>query len=257
MIELTSKRVQSADDRRNLVIPGEESFFLQYCAEHFLTLHEKAIRSHGYFSVALSGGSTPKKIFEILSSSPLKEKIAWDKLYLFWSDERAVLPTDEKSNYKMAMNAGFKNMPLLNKNIFRMHAENHLKENAQVYEKKIIEVLDNKPIDLVMLGVGEDGHCASLFPDSEGLKEQKKLVIPNYIPSKKEWRMTLSFPGIHHSHHIVFYASGEGKKEILQKIFFPEEGSLSYPAQLVGKNKNKALWIIDKAASLGLAKKLR
>ncbi len=252
IIDTNIRRVQSLDDRRNLIFPGDYEETIVYCINHFIDLCKKNISEKNYFSVALSGGSTPKSIFQLLCSDQFKNEIEWDKILFFWSDERAVPPENSESNYKMAMDSGIKNMPIKQGNVFRMKAEHDIEKSAKEYEELISKKLNSKPFDLVMLGVGDDGHTASLFPNTEALKEAEKLVVANYVPQKNTWRMTLTFKAINQSKNIVLYVLGDKKKNILKKALFPEPGSTSYPSQMIGSSQNKALWIIDKAAAANL-----
>lgn len=233
------------DSRRTLIVPGDYNVTLAYCADHFVKVARKAIQQHGAFFVALSGGSTPKAIFERISHSPYKEEIDWSKVHLFWSDERSVPPTDPDSNYAMAMHAGLDKMPIPKEQIHRMCAESAIEKNAHAYEETIKKVLQGAPFDLIMLGVGEDGHTASLFPNTEGLKETKRLVIANHVPQKNSWRMTMTFPCLNSARLTLFYVLGASKKEILAKILPPGD---QYPSQHVGTLDCPALFIADDAA---------
>lgn len=148
-----------------LTVPGDKDATLHYAASHFVAIARDAIEDHGFFAVALSGGSTPKAIYELICQPGLSEEIEWEKVHLFWSDERSVFPDDPESNYRMAMEAGFANMPLLPQHIHRMVAEKDIEAQAHHYETTMRRVLDDQALDLVMLGMGEDGHTASLFPN--------------------------------------------------------------------------------------------
>lgn len=238
------------DDRRFLMVPGDIDSTIAFAIESWLEIAQQAIDFHGFFSVALSGGSTPKPIFQGLSTK--NKSIDWEKVFLFWSDERNVPPTDERSNYHMAMHlAGLERLPIPREHIFRMNAEDDLKINAELYELLILSKLGSDPFDLIMLGLGEDGHTASLFPNSEALKEEKRLVVENYVSQKDEWRMTFTYPCIHHSYNIVAYAFGSGKAQILKNVLSSD--ATEYPAHKVGTASNPALWIADSdAASLDL-----
>jgi len=135
IIDPNVKRVQSLDDRRNLIFPGDFDETILYSANHFIELCKKSISEKKYFSVALSGGSTPKAIFQLLCSNKFKDKIEWDKILFFWGDERSEPPNSSESNYKMAMDSGIKNMPIKSENVFRMKAENDIKQSAEEYEE--------------------------------------------------------------------------------------------------------------------------
>lgn len=240
------------DDRREIIVPGDQQMTLIFCVEHFISLATLAIRDHGAFFVALSGGSTPKAIFERLSSPPYDQMIDWSKVHLFWSDERACPPTDPESNYHMAMQAGLAKLPIPPSQIHRMRAEEKIEDNALAYEKTITETLKGLPFDLVMLGMGEDGHTASLFPHTEGLKIDNRLVIGNFIPQKKTWRMTFTFSCINSANHIVIYVIGASKKYILAEVLLSPYQLENYPVQHIGTPKTRALWIADEAAAVEL-----
>lgn len=239
----------SWDNRRNLIIPGDTDATLLFCTQHWISVCNRSISDHGAFFVALSGGSTPKAIIETITSSSFKTKIEWSKVHLFWSDERAVAPDNIESNFHMAMQAGLSKMPIPKEHIHRMCAEKDIEENAIVYEKTIQTVLKENCFDLIMLGMGEDGHTASLFPHTDALKETHRLVIANYIPDKKNWRMTFTFPCINRGSHIAIYVLGINKKEMLAKVLNSPDQWEHLPSQHVGTPEHPALWIADRAAA--------
>ena len=242
-------KIYTWDETKNIVIPGDKEATITFCVKHFIYCAEKAIQTYGRFLVALSGGSTPKAIYDLLGSHYAKA-LDWKKVYLFWSDERNVPQNHMESNYHMAMSSGLSKLGIPSEHIFRMHGEGSIKEGAKLYEKTLLDVLQDDPFDLIMLGMGEDGHTASLFPDTEGLKEKSRKVIANYVPQKDTWRMTLTIPYINTASNVVFYVIGDTKKEALYKVFKASSPS-QFPCTLIGNEKHPALWIIDKdAASL-------
>ncbi|HEX4839464.1 MAG TPA: 6-phosphogluconolactonase [Rhabdochlamydiaceae bacterium] len=229
-----------------LLVPGDYDATLHFSVEHFINTCRDAIQDHGQFFVALSGGSTPKALYELLCQPQYSEEIEWSKIHLFWSDERSVPPTHEGSNYRMAMKAGFEKMLLLPEHIHRMEAEEEIDKNALKYEKKIVKILNGQSFDLVMLGMGEDGHTASLFPQTDALHAKGRLVVANHVPQKETWRMTLTFDCINDAAHTVFYVLGQSKAEMMARVF-SEKAVL--PCQKVGTPDNPALWIADQAAA--------
>lgn len=236
------------DARREIIIPGNEEETLMFAIEHWLTIAAESILDHGFFAVALSGGSTPKKIFQKLAGMP--DVIDWSKVYLFWGDERSVPPTDTDSNYHMAMEAsGLKNLPIPPNHIFRMIAEEEIEENAGAYERLIQEKLGSHPFDLVMLGMGDDGHTASLFPQTKALHVKDHLVVANQVPQKKTWRMTLTYECINRARHIVLYVLGKDKAEMVEKVLTSQLDFEMYPSQNIGTQVNPALWILDSESS--------
>lgn len=240
------------DERRDFVVPGYREDTFQYCAEHFIETANKAIEEHGFFSVALSGGSTPKGIFSLLASPEYRSKLDWGKVLLFWSDERSVPPDSPESNYRMAMDAGFDKLGILKENIFRMVAETEIEENALRYEQIIRQKVPGASFDLVMLGMGDDGHTASLFPHTKGLHVQKKLVTANYIPSKQTWRLSLTFDCINAAKVIAIYVIGKGKQQKLKEVFTHPYEPEELPIQKIGTPEHRALWILDLEAAEAL-----
>lgn len=242
------------DARRDLIIPGDHHATVLFSVNHWIAVCNRAIADHGAFYVALSGGSTPKAIFERISSSPYCDKIDWSKVHLFWSDERAVPADHPDSNYHMAMEAGLKKMPIPPQNIHRMQAEDKIEEQALAYEQIIQSVLHNKSFDLIMLGMGEDGHTASLFPYTSALHVSNRLVVANLLPEKKIWRMTFTFDCINQASNICFYVIGASKKYRLAEILSSRDDFDRLPSQRVGTPEHHALWIVDDAAAFELLK---
>lgn len=247
--DLMKNVIKSLDERRNLAIPGDTATTLNFCAEYFFTMARESIQDHNYFAVALSGGSTPKAVYELIASSKARKEIDWKKVLLFWSDERNVLPDHPESNYLMAMEAGFSTLGIPSENIFRMHAEKNIEANAKVYEELIVNNIPKGVFDLVLLGVGDDGHTASLFPHTHGLHPQKRLVIANFIPDKDIWRMTLTFECINNAHHCCIFAIGRSKADILVRVLKGPYDPDNLPSQRVGTVTHQALWIADLAAA--------
>jgi 6-phosphogluconolactonase len=233
---------KSWDARRDLVVPGDDAATLKVAVEHLVTASKEAIANHGAFFIALSGGSTPKAIFQRLCLLQLD----WGKWHVFWSDERAVPPDHPDSNYRMAMEAGFNQVAIPPHQIHRMHAEDEIEKNAALYEKTIRDVLKGRGFDFMMLGMGDDGHTASLFPHTAALKVVGKLAVANFVPQHNTWRMTLTYECINQSKHIVFYVLGAKKKEMLHHVLTSQ--SEEFPAEKVGTIEHKALWIADSAA---------
>ena len=251
-----SSHFASWDERRDIAHPGDQGETLAFCVEHFINCAKEAIRSHGYFAVALSGGSTPKALFKLLSTAPNSTAIDWAKVLLFWGDERSVAPTNPESNFRMAMDAGLKTLSIPPKHVFRMEAEENIQENAKAYDKKIHETLGERPFDLVMLGMGEDGHTASLFAGTKALQESEAWAVSNEVPQKETWRMTLTYPCINRARNIVIYVLGKSKAEMVAKVLL-EKHDPPYPVDLIGTPHNKALWVLDTAAGAKIFHKLK
>lgn len=235
-------------ERRKIVVPGDKETTIVYAVEHFISCAESAISSKGSFKVALSGGSTPKLIYQKLALPEYRDKLQWSKVHLFWSDERSVPPDDKESNYHMAIIEGkLGTLPIPKEQIHRMVAESEIEKNAAAYEALIKE-----PFDLMMLGVGEDGHTASLFPGTSALFVLDRLATANFVPQKNTWRMTLTYTCINAAKNIAVYMLGIDKKHIAQKILLSPYQPDLYPSQRVGTPLNQALFILDTDAASGL-----
>jgi 6-phosphogluconolactonase len=234
-------------EKREIMVPGNEVVTLAFCVQHWIKSAQSAIRDHGSFFVALSGGSTPKAIYERLAGLP--DQLDWSKVFFFWSDERAVSPDNPDSNYHMAMEAGLKELSIPSSHIFRMPAEKEIEAGAKEYEKMIQKVLGKRPFDLIMLGMGEDGHTASLFPHTEGLHVKDRQVIANFIPQKKCWRMTMTFSCINSAKQAAIYVLGPSKKEMVKEVLLSKEEPERFPVQAVGTKERPALWILDESAA--------
>lgn len=237
--------IRSWDTRRDLIIAGDTQQAIDFAAQHWIHSAKRAIQQQGRFAVALSGGSTPKAIYRALSANH-KTSIDWSQVHLFWSDERAVPPDHADSNYRMAMENGFKDLPIPPAQIHRMKGEDQ--NSTADYEELIRRELSPRLFDLVMLGVGEDGHTASLFPHTAALNEIDKLVVANFVPDKQDWRFTLTTPCINQSARTAFYAWGESKQAIVLLVLNAAVKS-SFPASAIGTAERKALWILDAAAA--------
>jgi 6-phosphogluconolactonase len=237
----------SWDERRDLIVEENQEQALTFCANQWVEIYEESVANRGAFFVALSGGSTPKALFALITKPPYSTKIDWSKVHLFWGDERSVPATDSESNYHMAMTAGFSAMPIPPSQIHRMEAEKAIEEKALEYERLIASHLQGKGFDLIMLGMGEDGHTASLFPGTKGLLSTDRLVIANHVPQKNTWRMSFTYECINQASHISIYVLGESKQEILKKVL--SSTSNTYPIEKIGTKEHKATWIVDAAAA--------
>jgi 6-phosphogluconolactonase len=224
-------------------LPSRETA-VAFAAAHLLETGQRAIDERGLFSLALSGGSTPKAIFAKLSEPDVIPLLDWSRVLLFWSDERNVPPDHADSNYHNAMQWGLKALPLREEHIFRMHAESDLEVNAAAYEHLLKEKTQGV-LDLTMLGMGGDGHTASLFPNTKALEVTDRLVTANQVPQLETQRMTFTFPCINASRATAIYVLGEEKRERLTEVLKGPEDH--YPVQRVGTDERPALWITDVA----------
>lgn len=234
--------IQPFNDDIDIIIPKDP---VDFACTYFIKLAKEAIDERGVFTVALSGGSTPKALYNKLKAHA--KDLDWGNVLLFFSDERATPPTDPDSNYHMAMTNGFNDLPVAKHHIFRMKAETDIEKGALAYEKNIKEHVPEESFDLVLLGMGDDGHTASLFPGTKALNELKRYVVENEVPQKNTWRMTFTYPLIRKARNIMFLATGAGKAEMIKKVLTDDKGT--YPAAQVRSDLCKVLWVLDKDSS--------
>lgn len=220
---------------------------------------EQAIAARGVARVAISGGNTPRRYFEMLADPalPFRDRIDWVRLFLFWVDERCVPPDNVESNYRMTREALLSKVPLPETQIFRMEGELDPAEAASRYESTIrnlfrLEGAEVPCFDLIALGMGDDGHTASLFPNTEALHEWMRLVVANSVPQKNTWRITLTAPVINHARNVFFLIEGQGKAYILHRVmqgpYLPEVT----PAQLIRPDSGELLLLLDRPAAMEL-----
>ena len=204
-------------------------------------------------TVALSGGSTPKLMFQILAEQ-FRDQVAWPGIQFFWSDERHVPPDHPDSNYRMANEALLSHVPVSTNNVHRIPGENpNAAAAASEYEKTIVQLTKQKlpRLDLILLGLGTDGHTASIFPGSEVLHETKRLVAAPYVEKFKSYRITMTLPLLNNGAAILFLVSGAEKAQIVKEIF---EGGNRYPAQAVAPTQGELIWMLDREAAAYLSK---
>lgn len=204
-------------------------------------------------TVALSGGSTPRLMFQILAEQ-FRDEVAWSNMQFFWSDERHVPPDHPDSNYRMANEALLSHVPVKTDNVHRIRSENpDAAAVASDYEQTIIDVTKQTlpRLDLIFLGLGTDGHTASIFPGSEVLNETKRLVAAPYVEKFNSYRITMTLPLLNNGASIVFLVSGAEKAEIVRAVL---QGEHKYPAQAVTPTQGELIWMLDKDAAAYLSR---
>ena len=240
------------------VFPAPTDLFPAAVSE-FKKLALSAIQARGKFTVALSGGSTPKSLFKLLAALPAGE-IPWDKVYFFFGDERHVPPDNPDSNFKMANETLLSKINARPKNIFRIQAELDADVAAKNYEQQLIQFFQLKSgqfprFDLIMLGLGPDGHTASLFPGSKGLAEKQRLVIANWVEKFNTSRITFTYPVLNQTACAMFLVAGADKADAARgAIVDKKQGP---PAGSVDPTDGTLLWFLDQAAATKLPANLQ
>lgn len=228
-------------------------------AQYIVRLANEATVTRGRFSIALSGGSTPKVLYSLLATEPYLSQINWSSVEIFWSDERCVSPDDTESNYAMANEVLLSKIPIQPRQVHRMPAEKADRDAAsQEYTLEMQRVFGTNGIpafDLIQLGMGPEGHTASLFPHQQSLHEQQRLVMPVSVPKPPPPRLTFTPPLLNAARHVLFLVTGSEKADAVQAVlegpYQPEE----YPAQLVRPAAGEVTWMLDTAAAGKLTRK--
>ncbi len=239
---------------RKIAIFADEAALANAAAEHFVLCSADAIAARGRFIVALSGGNTPRGMHAQLSAPSFSHRVDWPCVQVFWVDERCVPSDDPQSNYRMARETLLDRVPLPAANIHRVLAEKEPHQAAEEYERELraffsLAAAGHKfpHFDLILLGMGEDGHTASLFPDTPALRERTRWVVANYVEKLNAWRISLTLPVINAAKQVIFLVSGKEKARCLREVFFRR--AALQPAQMVRPESGELLWLLDKAAA--------
>lgn len=220
-------------------------------ADTFVELSEQSIQKHGKFVTAVSGGSSPKAIFSLLATSEYADKIDWSKVYIFWVDERWVALDDEKSNFKMTLETLLSKVSVNKDQVFPMYKEGTEPEDyAREYEAQIRSILGEGGIfDFILLGMGDDGHTASLFPGEAVLDEKEKWVAAYYLKPQEMFRITLTEPIINKADNILIVTFGASKKHALNEVLNGEYNPKLYPLQLIEKKDSVHVFTDEEAGA--------
>ncbi|MEW6730490.1 MAG: 6-phosphogluconolactonase [Acidobacteriota bacterium] len=244
-------------ERRQVIVCHDEEDIFVRAADLFTQLASESVAARGRFSVALSGGNTPHGLYTKLASDLYRNRIDWSRVHLFWGDERSV-PVDHKdSNYRMANEALISKISIPSENIYRMSAEEaDIGTAAANYEATIRRFFNLQEgswprFDLILLGMGDDGHTASLFPGTQALAEKQRIVVKNWVEKFNTNRMTLTAPAINHGRNILFMTAGEKKRGPLKEVLVGVRNPELYPSQLIQPLDGKLIWLVDEAATGG------
>jgi 6-phosphogluconolactonase len=238
------------------IVEPDSAALARRVAEQFVRIAEDAAAKRGRARIAISGGSTPKVAFELLAdpSQPFFKRLPWDKLDLYWVDERTVPPDHPESNYRMTREAMLEKVPLKPEQIHRMEGELEPEVASARYESLLrntfrLEGAETPRFDLVQLGMGDDGHTASLFPHTAAIHELGRLVTANRVPQKDTWRITLTWPVINQAGSVFFLIGGKNKAELVKEVFTGPRDPERLPSQLIWPSSGILTLILDKDAA--------
>ncbi|HZI28002.1 MAG TPA: 6-phosphogluconolactonase [Gemmatimonadaceae bacterium] len=248
------------------VLPNAERL-AETAAHQFVAAANTAIEAHGKFTVALSGGSTPRKVYARLATEPFVSNLDWSRVHFFWGDERCVAPNHQASNFRMARETLLDHVPVVEANKHRIHGEDDPAEAALSYERILRRVFRTPigpprsaplaRIDLVLLGLGNDGHTASLFPNGASLRASDQWVTAEYVHAVSMWRVTLTATVINAAAEVVFIASGSAKADIVRQVLQGPYRPHELPAQLIAPADGRLRWLLDASAAAELRRDAR
>jgi 6-phosphogluconolactonase len=231
------------------------SALMHGAANEIVSAAGSAVADHGRFSWALSGGSTPRDLYRLLASDGYRDRMPWNAIHFFWGDERHVPPDHPDSNFRMAREAMLDAVPVPPSNIHRVPAEEtDASRAAAEYEATLRSFFglgagEWPRFDLILLGLGKDGHTASLFPGGDALNEREKLVVAPWVEAQKTFRVTFTPPVLNHALRAMFLAAGDDKAEALRAVLEGAREPERYPAQVVEGSEGNVSWWVDRAAA--------
>jgi 6-phosphogluconolactonase len=230
------------------VLPDPQSVANE-AANRIVRLAADSMADREKFSIILCGGTTPKALYELLATDDFAQKINWPRVHVFFGDERCVPPDHPDSNYHMAREALLGKVPVPGDNIYRIRGEIDPNDAAIEYGQLLKEHFGDGGPDVILLGMGEDGHTASLFPGTEALKETRHRCVANFVPKLSSWRVTITAPFINRSAHVLVLVSGAGKAARVQEVLEGPADPLRLPIQLIQPTSGKSSWLLDAAAA--------
>ena len=235
------------------VYPDLESLS-QAAAAFIVRQAEQAVAARGRFSLALSGGGTPRRTYELLAAPPLAARAPWDRFHVFWGDERCVPLDDPRSNARLAREAWLDQVPIPKNQIHPLDCARDQTAAAQRYDTELREFFAGQPprLDLVLLGLGDNGHTASLFPETPVLEETARWAAAVYLPDQGLYRVTLTAPFLNQARQVAFLVAGAGKAAVLREVLHGPYEPRRLPAQLIQPQSGGLLWLLDLAAAAAL-----
>lgn len=239
----------------NIIVLDTSEDVARAVAVRFVEVARKAVDDKGRFAVALSGGSTPKRIYELLAGEEFRERVPWEATHLFFSDERCVPADHANSNFRMASEALFSKLDLPKGNVHRMRGELEAVEGAELYEAEMRAFFGGvrwPRFDLILLGMGDDGHTASLFPHTAALDESSRWAVANWVEKFAAHRLTLTVPAINHAARTAFVVTGTSKAERLVEVLNESYDPQRLPAQMISPVNGTLEWFLDGAAAAQL-----
>jgi len=243
----------NVSEHSELVVLTDTAALAEEAARRFVARSVESVATRGRFRVALSGGTTPRRVFELLATSPFQQRVGWSKVDVFWGDERYVPSDDCESNYRMAAEALLNHIATPGVRVYRVPTEiAHATSAAERYEADVRSCFGEPAsvprFDLIYLGIGPDGHTASLFPHSPLLRENNRLVAADHVSKLNMWRISMTPNLLNQGHTVAFLVEGDAKAEVLRQIIAGPHDPELLPAQVIAP-EGELLWLTDRAAA--------
>jgi len=253
-VHLSDGSIESGNPNRQLRVFANLEELSDHAANLFVSTAHEAVKTESRFTVCLSGGSTPRRLYAQLAQDPIRNQVPWQQVHIFWGDERCVSLSSPDNHFAMTSELLLNKVPIPAENIHRMLGESPDPETAaKEYDAELSRFFRLGPsefprFDLVFLGMGDDGHTASLYPGTPGLQERGRLVVAQYVPQRENYRLTLTFPVINSARRVVFLVAGAEKADALHHVL---EGSAGFdrPASLVKPSLGIVVWLVDRLAA--------
>lgn len=245
----------TASNRHQINVLADRAELARTAADHFVEAAERAVADRGAFTVALSGGSTPRDLFQLLAGDPWRDRVDWTRTVIFWGDERCVSPEDERSNFRLASELLLSRVPVAPNNVYRMRGELADRYRAaEEYAEHIMQRVAVGPaglprFDLMLQGLGGDGHTASLLPGSELIDEYERLVAVTDLEREGTIRLTVTPPVLQHASRLLFLVAGADKSEALREVIAGPDQRERYPAQVIREAQGEIVWLLDRPAA--------
>lgn len=236
--------------KRIHIYPNKEKLVIA-TTEQIVNLIGQAIQKNGFCNIALSGGNTPREVYSMLAMHPYRDRVNWNGIHLFWGDERMVPPEHQDSNFRMVQQTLLKHINIPEGNVHRIRGETAPEKAAAEYARMLHDSFrkDTPCFDLILLGIGEDGHTASLFPDTDAIEECERHVVAVFVPRLNAWRVTLTLPVLNAAREIFFLVSGRSKSNIIQRIMSINNPTKEFPASMVNPENGILHWMLDSDAA--------
>ncbi|MEE8190294.1 MAG: 6-phosphogluconolactonase [Candidatus Scalindua sediminis] len=232
------------------VYPNKEKL-VAATAERVINLIGQAIQENGLCNIALAGGNTPREVYSMLAANSYRDRVDWNGLHLFWGDERMVPPEHQDSNFRMVQQTLLEHIKIPDGNAHRIRGEITPEKAAAEYAELLHDHFreDSPHFDLILLGIGEDGHTASLFPDTDAIEECERHTVAVFVPRLNTWRVTLTLPVLNAAREVIFLVSGSSKSNIIQRIMSVKQPTKDLPATMVNPENGTLRWILDSEAA--------